>query len=128
MNLQDLSLMQATYYDAEIPIPTVTGMYAQVSKSEHSGTSKNARYISLLLKSCVVWFLPFIDSTETRSQETIPSILRAVGAVRTSASIIYMQIVNITACGFSLPHYHPDTTEMNYVLEGEALFWIIDAT
>ncbi|KAK9800308.1 hypothetical protein WJX73_010777 [Symbiochloris irregularis] len=48
---------QALYYDNEIPIPTVTGFYAQM--------------------------------------------------------------VNITACGFSSPHYHPGISELNYVLEGD---------
>ena len=30
----------------------------------------------------------------------------------------FVQMVNLTACGTSLPHYHPGVTEINYVLEG----------
>lgn len=33
----------------------------------------------------------------------------------------YAQLVNITACGYSPPHFHPGLTEFNYVLGGNNL-------
>ena len=78
------SVVQAIYFDKEIPVPfyAPTGAFVTLLGRRH------------------------------------PVAQRQVSVSFNLVAGSFVQIVNLTACGTSLPHFHPGVTEINYVLEG----------
>ena len=91
------SVVQALYFDKEIPVP----FYAPTGA-----------FVTLVTLQC-----PSTASADALADNIqLPKSTRQCDVKLVAGS--FVQIVNLTACGTSLPHLHPGVTEINYVLEG----------